>query len=121
MNFVYLLIVHVLDALTGGSLDYKQPHGRFDSRIDAAFALLEDGAVEPTGAFGYYRVKSEDRTSKKSYYVCALRGDLSCECEDATNTKNNPTNICKHCLAAVVYDAQRQTFAQMDATERSAA
>jgi hypothetical protein len=119
MNPVLELIATVLDLLTGGSLDYKEPHGSAESRIDAGIRLLETDKVKPTATPGCYLVTSQQ--DKKEYYVSAIWGDLSCTCEDALNTKHNPTNICKHILGAVTYEAMQRTFAQMDAMETSEA
>jgi uncharacterized Zn finger protein len=115
MNSVYELLATVLDLLTGGSLDYKEPHGPAQSRIDAGLRLLEAGKVAPTDTPGCYLVTSQK--GKTQYYVSAVWGDLSCTCEDAMNTKHNPTGVCLHQVAAVTYDAMQQVFAQMDAID----
>jgi uncharacterized Zn finger protein len=115
MNSIYELLATALDLLTGGSLDYKEPHGPAQSRIDAGLRLLEAGKVAPTDTPGCYLVTSQE--GKKEYYVSAVWGDLSCTCEDAMNTKHNPTGICLHQIAAVTYEAMQQVFAQMDAVD----
>lgn len=120
MNDIHLLILHILDLLTGGSLDYKQPHGVSDSRIEAGLRLLDADAVAPTDTPGCYRVRSEVN-GKRDYYVSAIWGDLSCPCEDATNKKYNPIGLCKHQICAVVYEAQQMVFAQMTAREKAQA
>jgi uncharacterized Zn finger protein len=129
MNPAYLLILHVLDLLTGGSLDYKQPHGAADSRIEAGLRLVEENAVRQADTPGAYIVAyskgdkglDPDVIARGGYYVSALWGDLSCECRDSKNAENNPIGLCKHQIAAVVVEAQQMVFAQMDAMERSAA
>jgi hypothetical protein len=122
MNDVYLLLMHSLDLLTGGSLDYKVPHGKDQSRIEAGLRLAEDDAIHPTTTPGIYVVRSDDRTKKGlQYIVCAEWGNLSCTCEDATIGPSNPVGVCKHQISAIVMEAQRMVFAQIDAREKAEA
>jgi hypothetical protein len=119
-NFVFDLLANALDLLTGGSLDYKEPHGRDESRIDAGLRLVTADAVQATDTPGVYLVKSDDRRKAAApYVVCAEWGSLSCTCEDATISSSNPTGICKHQLAAVTMEAMRLVFAQMEAYEKT--
>jgi hypothetical protein len=120
MNDVYLLLMHTLDLLTGGSLDYKVPHGKDQSRIEAGLRVLDTEAIHPTEVPGVYMVKSDDKTKKGTHYiVCAEWGSLSCPCEDATISDSNQTGICKHIVAAATMEAQRMVFAQIDAREKA--
>jgi hypothetical protein len=120
MNPVLEILASALELLAGGALDYKTPHGKDNSRIEAGIRLVQEDAVKPTEAPGVYLVKSNDRSKKGVwYYVCAEWGSLSCTCEDATISPHNPSGICLHQIAAVTMEAMRMTFAQMDAIENA--
>jgi hypothetical protein len=112
-NPIVDIAARAIELLAGGSLDYRDGRNGHHSRVEAGAALLDADAVRETGAPGYYRVRSEE-TARRFYSVCALPGELSCECDDSLRSKNNPTGLCKHILAAVLYHAAREVLAELE-------
>lgn len=94
------------DTLTANQLAYKEPHPHGDeSRFQAAARLVDEGGVVSLGA-GYYRVRSDEPKAKRLHYdVCAIPGELACDCSDGTHSKHNKTGVCKHQLAAIMVQA----------------
>lgn len=111
-NPIVQIAARVIEALACGNLDYREGRNGHKSRAEAAAALFD--TVAETGTPGFYLVKSEDEeTPKRIYRVHALSPDFSCECEDALNTKNNPTGICKHQIAAIMYHTIKEVLSEL--------
>lgn len=109
-NFAALLATYFLDILSGGSLDYSEPHHGDTSRIDAGIRIANTGGVRSAKTPGTFWVRSEDN-HRKEYLVYAVKGDVSCECTDHLH---RAPHVCKHIVAATYTHAHGMAFADAE-------
>lgn len=108
-NIIVRIACEFLGAVACGSLDYKDGRHGHKSRAEAAAALFDQ--VRETRTPGIYYVMSEE-SPKLGYLVDAVGPDTSCQCDDATFSRNNKTGLCKHKLSAILYHTIKEVLAE---------